>query len=305
MRVAVTGATGVVGHALVAGLLQRGDEVVVLSRDADKARAALGEVEAHTWADPNSQEAPTDALRGCEGVVHLLGEPVAQRWTPEAKRAIRDSRVLGTRNLVAGLRAADARMSVLVSGSATGWYGARDDEPVDERTPAAEGDFLADVCVGWENAAREAEELGLRVVRARTGVVLSGSGGALSQMLTPFKLGVGGPVAGGRQWVPWIHLEDEVGALLHCLDNEQASGPVNLTAPEPVTNRELSKTLGRVLRRPAFMPVPGFAIRARYGEMGSIVTTGARVMPRKLHALSYEFRQPDLEQALRSATGRG
>jgi len=142
------------------------------------------------------------------------------------------------------------------------------------------------------------------VVRARTGVILSESGGALSQMLTPFKLGVGGPVAGGRQWVPWIHLDDEVGALLHCLDNEQASGPVNLTAPEPVTNRELSKTLGRVLRRPAFMPVPGFAIRARYGETSSIVTTGARVIPRRLQALGYEFRRPDLEQALRQATGK-
>ncbi len=304
MRVAVTGATGGVGGALVAALQARGDEVVALSRDAEKARTALGDVEAHTWADPNSQTAPTDPLRGCEGVVNLLGEPVAQRWTPEAKRAIRDSRVLGTRNLVAGLRSADARMSVLVSGSATGWYGPRDDEPVDERTPAAEGDFLADVCVGWENAAREAEEIGLRVVRARTGVVLSESGGALSQMLTPFKLGVGGPVAGGRQWVPWIHLEDEVGALLHCLDHEEASGPVNLTAPEPVTNRDLSKTLGRVLRRPAFMPLPGFAIKARYGEMGSIVTTGARVMPRRLQQLGYEFRQPDLEQALRQATGR-
>ncbi len=304
MRVVVTGATGVVGHALVAALQERGDEVVVLSRDAEKARGMLGEVEAHTWAEPNSREAPTDALRGCEGVVNLLGEPVAQRWTPEAKRAIRDSRVLGTRNLVAGLRSADARMSVLVSGSATGWYGPRDDEPVDERTPAAEGDFLADVCVGWENAAREAEEIGLRVVRARTGVVVSKSGGALAQMLTPFKLGLGGPVAGGRQWVPWIHLDDEVGALLHCLDHEEASGPVNLTAPEPVTNRDLSKALGRVLHRPAVMPVPGLAIRARYGEMASIVTTGARVIPRRLQQLGYEFRQPDLDEALRQATGK-
>jgi len=304
VRVVVTGATGVVGHALVAALQERGDEVVVLSRDAEKARGMLGEVEAHTWAEPNSREAPTDALRGCEGVVNLLGEPVAQRWTPEAKRAIRDSRVLGTRNLVAGLRSADARMSVLVSGSATGWYGPRDDEPVDERTPAAEGDFLADVCVGWENAAREAEEIGLRVVRARTGVVVSKSGGALAQMLTPFKLGLGGPVAGGRQWVPWIHLDDEVGALLHCLDHEEASGPVNLTAPEPVTNRDLSKALGRVLHRPAVMPVPGLAIRARYGEMASIVTTGARVIPRRLQQLGYEFRQPDLDEALRQATGK-
>ncbi len=300
----MTGATGVVGRALVAALRERGDEVVALSRDAERARATLGDVEAHTWAEPNAREAPAEALAGCDGVVNLLGEPVAQRWTPEAKRAIRDSRVLGTRNLVATLRSADARMSVLVSGSATGWYGARDDEPVDERTPAAEGDFLADVCVNWENAAREAEEVGMRVVRARTGVILSDSGGALAQMLTPFKLGVGGPVAGGRQWVPWIHLDDEVGALLHCLDHEEASGPVNLTAPEPVTNRDLSKALGRVLRRPAVMPVPALAIKGRYGEMGSIVTTGARVLPRRLQQLGYEFREPDLEHALRQATGK-
>lgn len=304
MKVAVTGATGTIGRALVAALQARGDQVSVLSRDADRARSVLGEVDAHSWSDPLHESPPAEALEACQAVVHLAGEPVAQRWTVEAKRAIRDSRVLSTRNLVTALRSADARMSTLVSGSATGWYGAGGDEPLDERSPAAEGDFLADVCLAWENAAREAEDLGLRVVRPRTGVVLSESGGALARMLPFFKAGVGGPVAGGRQWVPWVHIDDVVGGFLHCLDNDAATGPVNVTAPEPVTNRELSKTLGRVLRRPAFAPVPAIAVRALYGEMAQVVTTGARVVPRKLRQLAYEFRQPDLEPALRSATGR-
>jgi uncharacterized protein (TIGR01777 family) len=303
LKVTVTGATGTLGRDLVRALLGRGDEVTVLSRDANRARAALGEVEAFEWKDPKGEPPPVDALEGQDGVVHLLGEPVAQRWSQSAKEEIRDSRVLSTRNLVAALADADGRPGVLVSQSATGWYGARGDEPVDESTQAAD-DYLARVVVEWESEARQAEDLGLRVVLTRTGVVLSESGGALEKMLPPFKLGVGGPVAGGRQYVPWIHADDVVGGMLFCLDNPAASGPVNLTAPVPVTNAELSKALGRVLKRPAFAPVPGLAVKALYGEMSSIVTTGARVVPKRLEDLGYDFRQPDLEQALRSATGR-
>ena len=303
MRVAVTGATGTIGRALVGALTGRGDAVVVLSRDSERARSSLGEVEAVAWPDPAAAPPPADALAGCDAVVHLAGEPVAQRWNDDAKRRIRDSRVIGTRNLVEALGAADPRPAVLVSGSATGWYGARGDEPVDESTPPAT-DFLAGVTADWEREAESAEDLGMRVVRSRTGVVLSESGGALEKMLPPFKLGVGGPVAGGRQYVPWIHLDDVVGALLICLEDDRASGPVNLTAPNPVTNRELSRTLGRVLRRPAIAPVPGLALKPLYGEMASIITTGARVVPTRLKELGYTFRQPTLEPALRAVTGR-
>jgi len=304
VKVTVTGATGTLGRQVVAELSTRGDEVTVLSRDPERARGALGPaVRALEWADPKAEAPPAESLEGQDAVVHLLGEPVAQRWTEEAKKEIRDSRVLSTRNLVTALHDARSGPTVLVSQSASGWYGARGDEKVDESEPAA-GDFLARVCVEWEAEATKAEELGARVVRTRTGVVLSEDGGALEKMLPPFKLGVGGPVAGGRQYVPWVHTDDVVGSLLHCLDSEAARGPVNVTAPEPVTNAELSKALGRVLHRPAVAPVPAFAIKALYGEMAAIVTTGVRAVPARLEELGYAFRRPGLDDALRAATGR-
>jgi uncharacterized protein (TIGR01777 family) len=305
VKVAVTGATGTIGRAAVARLLDRGDSVVALSRDAARARERLGEgVEAVSWPEPTASPAPSEALAGCEAVLHLLGEPIDQRWSDDAKRRIRDSRVLGTRNLVAGVRAAEPRPHALVSQSGSSFYGASGAEPVDESEPPRSGDFLADVTVEWEHEARRGEDLSLRVAIARTGVVLSESG-ALGRMLPFFKLGVGGPVAGGRQYVPWIHLDDEVGALLALLDADDATGPYNAAAPAPATNRELSRALGRALRRPAFAPVPAFAIRALYGEMAQVVTTGVRMVPRGLEALGYEWRWPELEPALRDATGRG
>ena len=305
MRVAVTGATGTIGRAVVEALVARGDSVVALSRDAPSAEKRLGAgVEAVGWPEPKASPPPAEALSGVDGVLHLLGEPVAQRWSDSARAEIRDSRVLGTRMLVDGLRAAEPRPRVLVSQSASGYYGPRGDERVDERQRAASGDFLADVVVAWEAEARRAEELGVRVALMRTGVVLSEGGGALEKMLPPFKMGVGGPVAGGRQFVPWVHVDDVAAAMLFALDTDGASGPINLAAPEPVTNAQLSKALGRVLRRPAVMPVPGFALRLLYGEMASIVTTGVRMVPGRLDELGYEFRRPDLEDALRAATGR-
>ncbi len=306
MKVTVTGATGTLGRGVVAALEARGDEVTVLSRDAVSAREKLGPgVDALEWKAPKAEVPPAEALAGRDGVLHLLGEPVAQRWSDDAKSEIRDSRVLATRNLVAALRdlGEGERPSVLVSQSATGFYGPRGDERVDEGADPA-GDFLARVCVEWEAEARKAEEMGMRVALTRTGVVLSADGGALEKMLPPFKLGAGGPVAGGSQYVPWVHTDDIVAALLFCLDTEAAAGPINLTAPEPVTNKQLSKALGRVLNRPAVAPVPGLAVKALYGEMASIVTTGVRAVPARLQELGYEFRQPDLARALRAATGR-
>jgi uncharacterized protein (TIGR01777 family) len=299
MRITVTGATGRIGSRLVRQLLDRGDEVTVLSRNPDRARAALPGVDAVAW-DPAAQPAPADALAGRDGVVHLAGEDIAQRWNADAKRRIRESRELGTRNLVAGLRAADPRPPVLVSASAVGYYGPHGDEPLDETAPAGSG-FLADVCAAWEREAQAAEELGVRVVRLRTGVVLDRDGGALAKMLPFFRLGGGGPVAGGRQYMPWIHRDDLVALQIAALEGgDDWTGPINGTAPETVTNREFSKALGRALHRPAFAPVPGLAVRVLYGDMAELVTEGQRVEPRRAQELGYEFRHPRLDEALRS-----
>ena len=303
MKVAVTGATGTIGRALVAALHDRGDQVAVLSRNPGKASEALGsDVDAYAWAEPESQPAPAEALADADAVVHLAGEPVDQRWNDEAKKKIRESRELGTRNLVEGMKAAGPRLRTLVSASASGYYGPRGDERVGESEPAGD-DFLADVVVRWEREAKAAEEHGIRVALLRTGIVLSEEGGALGRMLTPFKLGAGGPIAGGRQYMPWIHEADVVGAYLFALDNDEASGPINLSAPEPVTNKEFSKALGKTLHRPAIAPVPALAIKTLYGEMATIVVNGVRMVPDRLQTLGYEFKHPDLNEALQAAVG--
>jgi uncharacterized protein (TIGR01777 family) len=302
MKITVTGATGMIGRKLVAELKERGDEVTVLSRNPDSASATLG-VEAVAW-NPDSEEAPPEALAGRDAVVHLAGESVAQRWTAKSKEAIRSSRVDGTANLVAGMRQASPRPKVFVSGSAVGWYGPRGPEPIDE-TADPGSDFLADVCVAWERAAEEAQEIGVRTVLLRTGIVLTADGGALGRMLPPFKAGVGGPVAGGAQMMPWIAVDDVVGLILAAIDgDERWSGPINASAPTPASNRDFSKALGRVLSRPSFSPVPAFALKAMYGEMAQIVLTGQNAIPAKATELGYSWRQPDLEQALRLILGR-
>jgi uncharacterized protein len=298
-----------IGRSLVSTLLARGEEVVALSRDAGRGRRTLDDrIEVHAWGDPLHEPPPADALAGADAVVHLIGEPVAQRWSDEAREAIRESRVASTRLLVQGLLglSSDMRPATLVSQSATGLYGPRRDEQVAEDAPAGR-DFLAGVVVGWERealAAASASDGGIRVVVTRTGVVLSPDGGALAKMLPFFRLGVGGPVAGGRQYVPWVHLDDVVGAMAFCLGDHDATGPVNLTAPSPVTNAELSKVLGRVLKRPAFLPVPGFALKVLYGDMAEIVITGQRAVPARLEELGYHFRYPELEAALRDVLNR-
>jgi uncharacterized protein len=333
MRVTLTGATGLIGTTLVAALVGDGAEVTVLSRNPERAAARLG-VPAVGW-DPLSEPAPRQALEGRDAVVHLAGENVAQRWSANAKRAIRESRTIGTHHLVQGLSAtsggsgggerpgggnrgetrslggggqpvdaeAEGRPAVLVSASAIGYYGPHGEEPLDEEAPPGSG-FLAQVCVAWETQARAAQALGMRAVQVRTGVVLDPGGGALAKMLPPFRMGVGGPVAGGRQYVSWIHVDDLVGVMRAALSDERWTGPVNGTAPEPVTNRELSQALGHALHRPALLPVPGAALGLLYGEMAQIVTTGARVLPAKPLMLGYEFRHPHLEEALEAALSR-
>jgi uncharacterized protein (TIGR01777 family) len=302
--IVVTGATGLIGRALISALRDRGDPVVALARDPDRAAQRLGSgVDVFAWPDPATAPPPPQALRGAGAVVNLLGEPVAQRWSAPAKRRIRDSRVEGTRRLIEGLAGlgAEDRPAVLVAGSAIGYYGSRGQTPLEE-TAEPGRDFLAGVVVEWEAQAAAAREL-MRVVLPRTGVVLARSGGALAQMLPVFRLGLGGPVAGGHQYVSWIQLDDEVGALLHCLDRESLEGPVNLTAPEPVTNRQFAWALGRALRRPAILPVPAVSLRLLYGEMAQIVVGGQRVLPTRLQSSGYQFRYPEIAGALAAAVG--
>jgi uncharacterized protein (TIGR01777 family) len=298
MRIAVTGATGLIGRRLVAALKDRGDDVVALVRDPDRARETLG-VEAVRW-DTTAGPPPSEALSGADGVVHLAGEPIAQRWSGEVKQKIGDSRTIGTANLVNAIAAADPRPKVLVSTSAAGYYGDRGAEELPETAPPGPpDDFLATLCVEWERAAETASQHGLRVVIQRNGVVLDKSGGALAQMLPAFKAFVGGPVAGGRQYVPWIALEDVVGLYLQAIDDDRWSGPVNAAAPAPATNAELSKALGRALHRPALMPVPGFAVKLLFGEMGEVVLASQRLVPARALELGYQFRRPELDAALK------
>jgi uncharacterized protein len=284
MRVAVTGATGTIGREVVAQLKARGDEVVAVSRDP----ASAG-MEAVGWDGLD--------LSGFDGVVHLAGSPIDQRWTDDGKARIRGSRVDGTRKVVDALRTAEPRPRVLVSQSAEGYY-PRGDAPVSEDSPPGSG-FLSETVQAWEAEARKAEELGVRVVNPRAGVVLSKAGGALAKMLTPFKLGVGGPVAGGSQPFPWVHVSDAAGAIVFLLDNEAARGPVNVVAPDRHTNKTFTKELGRAIHRPTVFPIPGLAISLLYGEMGSTVTEGSNPDPSKLQELGYQFKQPQLEDALR------
>jgi uncharacterized protein (TIGR01777 family) len=302
MNVTLTGATGLIGTKLVRALRDHGDTVTVLSRSPEKAQAALG-VAALAW-DPLAGPAPVEALRGRDAVIHLAGEPVAQRWSDEVKRRISESREVGTRNLVAGLAAAGdsvpTRPKALVSSSAVGYYGKHGDERIPESTAAGD-DFLAGVCVAWEREADAAAALGIRVVKIRTGVVLDKNGGALKTMLPPFKLGAGGPVAGGQQYLPWIHVDDLVRLYLQAATDASWNGAYNGAAPEPVTNKAFSKALGRALHRPAVAPVPAFAIRLLYGDMAEIVTEGQRAVPEHALADGFTYKYADLDEALADA----
>jgi uncharacterized protein len=304
-RVTLTGATGLIGRRLTQALGERAAELTVLTRSPEGARSALRDVapsiETAAW-DPMREPAPVEALRGRDAVVHLAGEKVDQRWSEKAKRTIRESRVTGTANLIAGLAACEPRPAALLCASGAGYYGARGEEPLDEEAPAG-GGFLAEVSAAWEAQAERARSLQMRVVRLRIGVVLAPQGGALARMLPPFRLGLGGPVAGGDQYLSWITLDDLVSLMVAALEDDRFSGAVNATAPEPATNRQFARELGRALHRPARLPVPALAVRALFGEMAQTVTTGARVMPARALMLGFHFRHPELGGALRATLG--
>jgi uncharacterized protein (TIGR01777 family) len=293
MRALITGATGLVGRHL----LGRIENPVVLSRNPDEARRRLGSVEAHAW-NPAGGPAPAEALRGVEVVFNLAGEPVADgRWNDEKKRRIRDSRVAGTRNLVSAFATLETRPKVLVSASAVGYYGDRGDEELDERSTPGHG-FLAEVCVDWEREAMAAEQLGVRVVCVRIGIVLAPGGGALASMLTPFRLGLGGRLGNGKQWMPWVHIKDVAGVMLLASRNDAIRGPMNAVAPRPVTNLDFTRALAHAVHRPALLPVPRAAIRLAFGELSDILIASLRVFPRVAEHSGYIFDHPDLAGAL-------
>jgi uncharacterized protein len=297
VRVLVTGASGTIGRALCDALFARGDSVVGLTRDTGRAREGNPRVTWHKW-EPTLERPDPSAFEGVDGVIHLLGERIDQKWTPEAKERIMESRRQGTHNLVQTLIGLENPPKVLVSQSAVGYYGDRGDEAVDESDGPGET-FDAQVTQAWEAAAHELNPTGIRLVVVRTGQVLSTEGGMLKEMLPPFKLGVGGPLAGGDQYLAWIHIDDELGILLWALDNDNVSGTVNASSPNPATNKEFSKALGRALNRPAAMPVPGLVLDLKFGkEFGQVLRGGARVIPKRTEELGYEFQHPDLDEAL-------
>jgi len=295
MKVTVSGATGYVGSLLVPALVARGDDVTVLSRDADRARERLG-VRAVAW-DPSNGPAPASALDGRDVVVHLSGEAVSQRWNDAVRRRIRDSREIGTNWLVEGLAACSDRPARLVCSSACAFYGPHGTEVVDETSPAGR-DWLADVCVRWERAADAATQLGMSVVKVRTGITLDAGYGVLASMLLPFRLGVGGPLAGGRQYVPWIHRADLIAIYVRLIDAADFSGPINASAPSPVSNKEFSRALGRALHRPAMLPVPGITAKLMVGEVAKYAITGVRMVPGRAAELGYDFEHPEIDGAL-------
>lgn len=296
MTALVTGGTGFVGPRLLRML----DRPTVVTRNPDRARQSIGHLAGRIirW-DPREGPPPSEAFDGVDAVFHLAGESVAEgRWTAAQKARIRDSRVIGTRHLVQGIVQAARKPTVLVSASAVGYYGDRGDEELTESAPPAH-DFLAEVCIEWEKEALAAGEAGVRVVTARTGIVLGSGGGALAKMLTPFKLGAGGPLGNGRQWMPWVHVSDLARLYMHAAETAAIRGPMNAVAPHPVRNSEFTTALGRQLHRPAFMPAPYLGLRLLFGEFAKVLFASQRVIPKVATDTGFVFQYPDIASALR------
>ena len=295
---AVTGATGFIGRRLC----QRLESPRILTRRPEAVPSAFSGYACFRW-DPASEAPPPAALDGCRTVFHLAGEPVAEgRWTASKKVRIRDSRILGTRNLVAGLASMDAPPEVLVAASAVGYYGSRGDEVITEDSAGTEG-FLGEVCEAWEAEAMAAEEFGIRVVTIRIGLVLGRGGGALAKMLPLFRMGLGGRLGNGKQWMPWIHVDDLADLFLHACKHPELQGAVNGTAPNPVTNRDFTRAVSRAVSRPALFPAPGVALRLGLGEFASVLLASQRVQPVRALESGFEFRFDTVDAALAEACG--
>jgi uncharacterized protein (TIGR01777 family) len=303
MRIIITGGTGLIGRALAADLAGDSHEVIVLSRRPERVSGLAAGVRAEGW-DARTADGWGALADGAEAIVNLAGEPVSgegfipSRWTAERKGRVRESRLNAGRAVVQAVEAAAHRPRVVIQASGAGYYGAHGDEEVTEEAPAGD-DWFGQVAVEWEASTAPVEAMGVRRVIIRSGVVFSAEGGALPRMLLPFRLFAGGPLGSGRQWFPWIHMADEVGAMRFLIGNQAASGPFNLTAPNLLTNAEFSRVAGRVLRRPAFVPVPAFALRLLFGEMSTVLLEGQRAISRRLQESGFTFRFPEAEGALR------
>ena len=293
MTIAITGASGFIGRRLMKALAGGNHKLRVLSRHAGT-NLPPG-VQLYVW-DAMKSQPPAESLEGVDAVVHLAGEPIAQRWSDEVKQRIRESRATGTRHLVQALSTVSQRPVVMVCGSAIGYYGSRADEILTEESSPGSG-FMADVCVAWEKEADLAESLGIRLIKLRTGMVLGPNGGALAKMLPPFKAGMGGKLGHGDQWMSWVHLDDLVGIIQYALENP-VRGPVNGTSPAPVTNADFTKALGHSLSRPAVVPMPAFTLKFMFGEMSEVMLSSQRVLPKAAESAGYAFRFPKLEAAL-------
>lgn len=293
MTIAITGASGFIGRRLMKALAAGNHKLRVLSRHAGT-NLPPG-VQLYVW-DATKGQPPAESLEGADAVVHLAGEPIAQRWSEETKQKIRESRAAGTRSLVQALSTISQRPSVLVCGSAIGYYGSRGDEVLTESSTPGSG-FMAEVCVAWEKEADLAESLGVRLIKLRTGLVLGAHGGALAKMLPPFKAGMGGKLGHGDQWMSWVHLDDLVGIIQYGIENA-LGGPVNGTSPNPVTNADFTKALGHSLGRPAVVPMPAFTLKLMFGEMSEVMLSSQRVLPKAAESAGYAFRYPKLEPAL-------
>lgn len=304
-RIVMTGATGFIGSRLVGRLAGRGDHVTALVRDVERARRQIPQAAAHLrWSSGSVSDEVAAALDGADAVINLAGATVGTRWSESQKKAILDSRIQGTRGIIEAIARTSTRPRALINASAVGYYGTSENKLFTEDSPAG-GDFLAQVCKAWEAEAMKGEELGLRVALVRTGIVLDPSDGAMAKMLPPFKMFLGGPMASGRQWMSWIHIEDEIGIFLWALDNEEVSGPVNAAAPEALTSSEFSALLGKVLHRPSFFKVPKFMLDLILGEGSLILVEGQRVLPERTEKLGYRFIHPKAEEAMRDLLKKG
>lgn len=298
MKVLVTGASGFVGKRVVEQLLNKGDQVVVLTRNTVKAAIHLGkDCQYYLWSD-TTELPPEEAFEGVDAVINLMGEGIAdKRWDEQQKKKIYDSRIIGTAKLVERIKGMAKKPSAFVSASGTGVYGNRGDEVLTEESSTA-SDFLAHVCKDWEGEANKAKDLGLRVAILRTGVVLGKNGGALAKMLLPFKMGVGGPVGSGKQYMSWIHVDDLAAMYVHAVRDPSYSGVFNATAPNPVTSKEFARELGKAVHRPAVFPVPAFVLKTIFGEMSQVLLDGQKVLPKRAQANKFKFRYPIVEMAL-------
>lgn len=301
MKVLVTGATGFVGQRVVRQLLDGGHEVVVLTRNIAKGAVTLGsQCKYFLWSDYSTPPL-AEAFDGVYGIIHLMGEGIAEkRWDEAQKKKIYDSRILATSKLVEAIKGLPVKPSVFVSASAVGIYGDRGDEEISENSSLAD-DFLAKVCKDWEAEANKARVLGLRVVLIRTGVVLGKNGGALKKMLPIFKLGGGGPVGSGKQFMSWIHVDDLAAMYIEAVKNQSFDGVFNGTAPYPARSKDFARVLGKTLHRPAFAPAPAFALKLVFGEMSQVLLDGQKVIPHKFKEKNFNFRYPTLEQALKAS----